>query len=997
MMPNQYKDYCKPKLAELLTALRLDQVYNRAEGSYLYPQNGPPVLDLIGGFGTVLAGHNHPELKKALIDAVSRNIPMNAQVSTRAEAATLAQRLNELIPGKTGYYVNFTNSGTESVEAALKHAYKVHLDTVRRAYEKYTRILNDLYYRIEREGLEVELPEGKATLTKFRDDLDEYNLAQFERVQDFPAVAAIKGAFHGKTASSLKVTFNKSFRESFEGLSSIQPVFIDLNQPERLEDAVKNHYVQFYYPILENGRVVLRSARMTQVIAFIMEVILGEGGILIVSDAVLDTLAGLHDKLKVPFIIDEIQTGSGRTGAICAFSQTALSRIEPEYITLSKALGGGMVKIGATLIKKSIYDEDFGILHTSTFGEDEISSHVSLKYLDILTRDHNRFLDEVVVKGDYFRERLRTLQERYPDIIKDVRGRGLMIGVELTHLNEYAPFFRAAGKQGVLALLIASYLLKYHHIRVLAPLTTVLKGNPGKERQSILRIQPPGTITNEEINRCIHALDEVFQVISRNNEFCLVGHLSGQMVQREHRDDPISMPVTWKVDETRGQQHIDARTGFVVHPTELRHLMDYYFPSFAHYRWEPTCMEQWWNRLSRFLEPVYAHSSNIISQDFVLENNLVFVPFLPASLTNLKPGPRLQEIQDKIQDAVTIARELGDDNIPTTVVGLGAYTSIVTNNGMTINDYEVPVTTGNAYTAALVLQGIEKAAEERGIDITEASVAVVGATGNIGLVLAQVLARHAGQLCLIGRPGESGSFRLNYSRQHCFQTVFNMVHQESAEGIDLNETTLSGFARELSTFLRTKITQEESEDSQALAMLRAGLQSPLPPSGMGKCFEALLVEHFGSGDSCGITLHTDPEVLRSCEVVVVATNSPDANLINPENLKVGSVICCASVPSNLSRTLVGRQDDFYAFDGGLARLPEDSAINFVGMPGGQLAYGCVAETLLVGFEGCNHSFCKNLLEIDQVLRTVDMADRHGFSLGDFKLDDKFVNQANSCR
>ena len=306
-----YSDYCKPKLAELLRALGIDRTFVRALGNYLYTQDGTPVLDLIGGFGAVLAGHNHPELKQALIDAVQRNMPMNAQVSMRSEAATLAQRLNELVPGKTGYYVNFSNSGTESVEAALKHAYKVHLDAVRRAYERFTRILNDLYYRIEREELDVELPEGKATLSKFRDDLDEYNLAQYERAQDHPIVVALKGAFHGKTASSLKVTFNKSFREAFEGLSSIHPIFIDVEHPEHLADAVTHQYVQFYYPILENGRVVLRSARMTQVIAFIMEVILGEGGIRIVPDHVLDTLARLHGELKVPYIIDEIQTGSG--------------------------------------------------------------------------------------------------------------------------------------------------------------------------------------------------------------------------------------------------------------------------------------------------------------------------------------------------------------------------------------------------------------------------------------------------------------------------------------------------------------------------------------------------------------------------------------------------------------------------------------------------------------------------------------------------------------
>ena len=71
----------------------------------------------------------------------------------------------------------------------------------------------------------------------------------------------------------------------------------------------------------------------------------------------------------------------------------------------------------------------------------------------------------------------------------------------------------------------------------------------------------------------------------------------------------------------------------------------------------------------------------------------------------------VQEVQDKVQDAVTTAKELGDDHIPTSVVGLGAYTSIVTDRGTSVNDYEIPITTGNAYTAGLLVQGILKAAE----------------------------------------------------------------------------------------------------------------------------------------------------------------------------------------------------------------------------------------------------------------------------------------------
>ena len=97
-----------------------------------------------------------------------------------------------------------------------------------------------------------------------------------------------------------------------------------------------------------------------------------------------------------------------------------------------------------------------------------------------------------------------------------------MLGLEFTALQERSPFFRAAGKQGVLSLLVASYLMANFQIRVLAPLTSMLKGNPGKQRLSVIRIQPPVTVTEQEIKRLIEGLDEVCRIIQNNNEFCLV-------------------------------------------------------------------------------------------------------------------------------------------------------------------------------------------------------------------------------------------------------------------------------------------------------------------------------------------------------------------------------------------------------------------------------------------------------------------------------------------
>ncbi|MGD8559662.1 MAG: aminotransferase class III-fold pyridoxal phosphate-dependent enzyme, partial [Gammaproteobacteria bacterium] len=670
-----YGDFCKPKLAQLLEALKLNKNYHTAQGNYMCSEEGDMVLDLIGGFGSTILGHNHPEIVETAVSALKGNVAINAQGSMRTESAMLAQRLSELTGHADGYYVNFSNSGAESIEAAIKHAYKVHFDKVRREYERLTRVLNDFYYKVESQQLEVNLPGKNDDLIDFRDDLDEYNLAQFEAFQNNPVLIAMKGSFHGKTMSALKVTFNKSYREGFEGLSAIKPVYIDPAQPERIPEVVDENHSVFYYPVLNGNTVELRPYKMTRVIGLMFEVVLGEGGIHPLTEYTLEKLTAMHGTLKVPYIIDEIQTGCGRVGNVYGYKETALNAIQPEYITLSKSLGGGIAKIGATLIKKDIYDQDFGILHTSTFAEDSFSARIANKLLDILTRESGQVLTEVKQKGDYLKQQLALLKEKYPDIIKDVRGKGLMLGVEFTALQDRSPFFRASGKQGVLSLLIASYLLKHYQIRLLAPLTTMLKGNPGKNRQSILRIQPPATVQKGEMDLLIQAIDEVLTIIERNNEYCLVAHLLGYDVSDQERADPRSFEVRWPV--TDEQRHIDARVGFIVHPTTLKNLVDYYFPSFEAYTWSEQDMLRWWNTISRFLEPVHVKSTYVVSNDFVLENNMVFVPYLPHYINNtdtIKQPFLLREMQDKVQDAVTVARELGDDNIPVSIVGLGAYT-----------------------------------------------------------------------------------------------------------------------------------------------------------------------------------------------------------------------------------------------------------------------------------------------------------------------------------
>ncbi|HTA17627.1 MAG TPA: aminotransferase class III-fold pyridoxal phosphate-dependent enzyme, partial [bacterium] len=356
--------------------------------------------------------------------------------------------------------------------------------------------------------------------------------------QDHPTVIAFKGSFHGKSASALKVTFNKSYREGYQGLSAIHGVFIDPAETGRIPEIMEANQSLFYHPALVEGRVELLPCAITRVIGLIFEPILGEGGIVPLPESALEDLAANHARWGLPYIVDEIQTGCGRTGSFFHYEQTPLKNIEPEYLLLSKALGGGLVKIGAGLIRKDIYDQDFGILHTSTFGEDDLSSAVALSFIGLLQENDGAMLKEVALKGAELKTALESLRREFPALIKEVRGKGLMIAVEFTDLAGTSPFFRLSGKQGILSLLVASYLLEHHGLRLLAPLTTMLKGNPGKVRKSILRIQPPVGITPEHIRRLVEGLREVLRVIEANNEYCLIAHLFGGAAEADERRSP---------------------------------------------------------------------------------------------------------------------------------------------------------------------------------------------------------------------------------------------------------------------------------------------------------------------------------------------------------------------------------------------------------------------------------------------------------------------------
>jgi acetylornithine/succinyldiaminopimelate/putrescine aminotransferase len=433
------RDHCRhaPALTGLLRLLALDVAYHRAAGDCVYHRDDGgdevEVLDVVGGYGTLLLGHAHPQL----VAEAARWLSSSA---SDVRAVRGGDELADTLAARTGRddCVVFANSGTEAVEAAMKHAM---LETGGRTF------------------------------------------------------LAVAGGFHGKTLGALQLTASGAIRAPF-AVSGINVVRVALNAASALERAFK---------------------QCDDLAGFIFEPILGEGGVHPLEPEFVRRAAGLCAQRQVPLIADECQTGLGRTGR---FLESSRLGVDPEYVILSKALGGGLAKISVLLIDRSRYRPEFDRLHTSTFAADGFSCALALKTLELL---NDELIADCGLKGAKLLERLHTLQSSYPDVIADVRGWGLMLGIELRPQPDSSSLLlRALTARQLLGPLVAGYLLKQRRVRIAPTLSSPLT----------LRIQPSALISDEQIDLLIDALDEACNCLARGAARELTAHLD---VRREER------------------------------------------------------------------------------------------------------------------------------------------------------------------------------------------------------------------------------------------------------------------------------------------------------------------------------------------------------------------------------------------------------------------------------------------------------------------------------
>ena len=276
-------------------------------------------------------------------------------------------------------------------------------------------------------------------------------------------VSAI-GSYHGKTLGALSVTGREKYRTPFEPLLpgvSFVP-YNDLN--------------------------AAANALTEKTAALIIEPIQGEGGIIPAAPGYLSGLRQICDERGVLLIVDEIQTGLGRTGTMFACEQ---ENVKPDLLTLAKALGGGVVPIGATMGTPAVWEKVFGanpLIHTSTFGGNSLACASGLAGLEVIANENLALAARE--RGEQLLSGLRRVQAEMPAALCDVRGRGLMIGVEFAvkDLAELTINFMAG--HGI----IAAYTLN----------------NP-----KVIRFEPPLVVTPAQVDAAVAAFrDSVSAAVS---------------------------------------------------------------------------------------------------------------------------------------------------------------------------------------------------------------------------------------------------------------------------------------------------------------------------------------------------------------------------------------------------------------------------------------------------------------------------------------------------
>ncbi|MCF6278570.1 MAG: hypothetical protein L3J16_07480 [Anaerolineales bacterium] len=338
---------------------------------------------------------------------------------------------------------------------------------------------------------------------------------------------------------------------------------------------------------------------------------------------------------------------------------------------------------------------------------------------------------------------------------------------------------------------------------------------------------------------------------------------------------------------------------FIIHPIDPKRDVSRKYPFLGR-----VLNEKQIDFFSTFFPPVYISEIEGIRSESTgeaIKGWFIACPYTPRRMLALPE----KAVYRKLIQTGRLAEKLGAD-----ILGLGAFTSVVGDAGMTIaNGLDIPVTTGDSYTVAIAVEAVREAAKQMDIALPNATAAVVGATGAIGRVCAELLADDVERLILIGR------------------------------------------------------------DVQALTSVKADL---------------------AVNAQAELVVSTSMDILAEAELILTVTSDID-DVIRPEHLKAGSVVCDVARPRDVSAMVAAARDDILVIDGGMVDIPGPVNFHFnFGFPAGK-AYACMAETMALALDGRLEDYTLGKHITRERVEEIDMiAKKHGFRLSGFRSFEKEV-------
>ncbi len=851
-----YAQFVNPHIGELLEKLSLDRSFVHAEGHLLFDEDGKGYLDAVSGYGASPFGHNPEWVWQAIRDCEGAREPCMAQPSLLRGAGELAEALIRHAPAGLRY-VTFGNSGTESIEAAIKAC---------------------------------RVASGKL------------------------GIVSTENGFHGKTLGALSAT-GRSFFQEGSGAPVAGFRLVPYGDADALEDTFRE------------------CAGETA--AFVVEPIQGEGGVVEPPAGYLKIARRLCDRYGVLLVVDEIQTGLGRTGELFACEHEGIT---PDAMTLAKALGGGLLPVSACLFSDRAYCREFALRHSSTFAGNTLAMRVGLRVLQRLTADDG-LLEHVHRQGNYLKRGLREIQREFGSVVREVRGRGLMLGVELasdpTMIARGHGAFMAMLGDG-LALFATSYLLNAHRVRV-AP--TLNGGN-------VLRVQPPLTVTREECDWILRAFRDLASVMASGQSDRLVCRVLGPR--------PTAAPISgfYSSRELCAAAAPPARPAgrfaFIVHLLDGKSLVDF---DRSLERFHPSELDELVGRFEDSAKPFVGSTVRVDSlAGHAATGDFIILPRTTAQLLRLSPAEAVEEVAA----AVRLGRERGAK-----IVGLGGYTSVVARNLKPLLKLGVPLTTGNSYTVTCAIDAAIEATRMTAGKLENHRAAVVGGGGSIGSALASLLAERVASIVLVSRESESAAMRSRFA------------------------VVLARMVRHLTRRRRGGALFAEGSLAHRLGRLPCGEEMAWADGRLRLTpdEEARMLDQ---ARDLPVRWTTDlAATVAQVDLIFLATSSP-GELLKSDMVRPGTVVCDLSRPPNVSDELA-RRDDVLVIDGGIVDVPglPDLGFHFGLAPG--RAYACMAETMMLALE---HRYEHTSLGRDLQEGTLDLlrtlAGKHGFRLAELR-------------